>query len=847
MTMPFSCRDKCFQTYKRSPMLECMCDHACMFLGDCCYDYLLECGSRKLNVVEALHEQYSVFRRLTQRSSCVYYVEFNKLLRTVNICPSGVQNMNTIESMCSDPQGKRTISTCMPVVSGGILYRNMYCAACHGLALHQLQPIAPYRLRCSTKSLYHDDPRLMPFVNNFDCDECRFKRPPMLKNIERYEDACWCDQALPGRSCKNPLFEEECNAYSKVVYDGLGQPYNNQACMTCDSDGQANVSRANPSKCFIKPRTLLFKVNFFDFTGINLLPVCKEYYNKGPSGNPCLVKRCQTGFEIHDDICMSMITTRVCYPRKQNRHNPDFSIANLFRSAIVIHYKATDLKQPLLNKSKEEDTVENTTPCTHLPTLYKRLLPQELANSVQCALLYFDSIAFAEFSVDLSIHNLSTKLFPDLEVLHTMLLNHDPLSGVSCSGGTRLVHLTHLRVLSGQRVQWRSQETKQIFLSNKDPIAMTHEKFALDIGMLAFICRPLLENENCSLKIKQKGSSPIDSCLKYELTDNTTAKNGTLLLNSGKVLTEGEFVYTQQGTILVCVDIYDKLHEVLSYTWTIVVTASYTLSLVCLIATFVIYVRYRELRSLPGLMLMNLIVALFFAQLLFLMNAWGLFESDPILCLIMATAQHYFWLASFTWMGCMSLDIFRCLSYTYTTVNTYSSTKYSKYTLAGWGIPIPFPLTANVLTITTSSHLAYSTSGSCWMANAEGVLYLFAIPVFTIVGTNIIFFIGSVYCLCSLMKNASYVGRKEDNKQRLIQCIKLSSWMGISWLFGIIPNVVGNDALWYAFVTANALQGVHIFFAFGFSGRARVLMKNNHSGNKTSSKVSSTVQIDMSN
>ena len=219
-------------------------------------------------------------------------------------------------------------------------------------------------------------------------------------------------------------------------------------------------------------------------------------------------------------------------------------------------------------------------------------------------------------------------------------------------------------------------------------------------------------------------------------------------------------MYTQHGTILVCADVYDKLHEVLSYTWTIVVTASYTLSLVCLIATFVIYVRYRELRSLPGLMLMNLIVALFFAQLLFLMNAWGLFESDPILCLIMATAQHYFWLASFKWMGCMSLDIFRCLSHTCTTVNTYSNTKYSKYTLVGWGIPIPFPLAAEVLTIMGSSHLAYSTSGSSWMANAEGVLYLFAIPLFTIVGINVILFTGSVYCLCSLMKNASFVGRK---------------------------------------------------------------------------------------
>ena len=263
--------------------------------------------------------------------------------------------------------------------------------------------------------------------------------------------------------------------------------------------------------------------------------------------------------------------------------------------------------------------------------------------------------------------------------------------------------------------------------------------------------------------------------------------------------------------------------------------------------TFIIYVRYHELRTLPGLMLMNLIVALFFAQLLFVMNAWSLFETDPIMCLIMATAQHYLWLASFTWMGCMSLDIFRCLSHAGTSVNTYSTPKYFKYLPVGWGLPIPFPLIANVLTISTSSYLTYSTSGSCWMANSKGVLYLFAMPVFVVVGTNVILFIGSVCRLCNFMKNASFVGRKEDNKQHLAQCIKLSSWMGISWLFGIIPNFVGIDALWYAFVTANALQGVHIFFAFGFTGRAGALIKGNQSGNKTSAKISSTVQVVMAN
>ena len=238
---------------------------------------------------------------------------------------------------------------------------------------------------------------------------------------------------------------------------------------------------------------------------------------------------------------------------------------------------------------------------------------------------------------------------------------------------------------------------------------------------------------------------------------------------------------------------------------------------------------------------MNLTVALFLAQLLFLLNAWGLFQTHPVLCLIMATAQHHFWLASFAWMACMSLDIFRCLSPACISVSTYTTSKYSKYTLAGWLMPLPFPLSATVLTLTTSSTLVYSKSGSCWMANQQGVLYLFAIPVFTTVALNIFLFIGSVYRLCTLIKNASVAGRKEENKRRLIQCIKLSSWMGVSWLFGVIPNFVGIDALWYVFVTINALQGIHIFFAFGFTGKARILIQGKSHSNKGLVTVSSAV------
>ena len=844
VTIPSSCHERCFKTNRQSPRLECMCDHACMFLGDCCYDYLLKCDPSKLDIARGLREQYSVFKHFDRYSSCVLLGQLKnaddlKHMKLVNTCPDGIDHGSMVASMCSDPLGKRTISTCMSVESDGVLYRNMYCAACHGRALHQLHAIASYGFGCSDifEEIY--DARLWPFVNDFNCELCELTLEPKFKYIARYEDACWCEQALPYRSCKKPMYEMECNAYSMVIYDTFHQSYNKEPCKICDSVTVVNLSRHESCN---KRRTVLRHLKIFDFTGksFTTVHICKEYLNIGQSGNPCLVKHCQTAFEVHDDMCISVKTAQVCYPSEQNRHHSNFLIANLFRSAMIIHYKASISRESLFSQPVHRK-IEKTTPCSHIPKLYKGRLPHNLVASSQCAVLYFDSVAFANFSGDLSTGDLSKELFPDIEVLHIMVLNHDPIDGISCSGGVRLEHLAHMQVLTGGIVQCRSRNSKESFTSNRDPLAVIYQRYVPGVELLAFICRPVVQNENCSSLLEQENSSPMGSCLKYELTDNNTLEDGTLMLKSGKILEHGQFMYTDKGTILVCADIYDKLHEIVSYTWVIIVSVSYTISLMCLMATIIIYIRYRELRTLPGLMLMNLIVALFFAQFFFLLNVWGLSETDPILCVVMATAQHYFWLASFAWMGCISLDIFHSFSPACTTVNTYSRSKYYKCMVAGWVSSLPFPIVTDVLTLSTSSNLGYSTTGSCWIASPRGILYFFGIPVLAAVGTNVLLFTGSLYRLNTLMKNASFVGRKEEGKQRLAQCIRLSSLMGVSWLFGIIPNVVGIDTLWYVFVATNALQGVHIFLAFGCTRKVRALIRENFDKNAASATASSAV------
>ena len=90
LTFPISCNGRCSETRSRFPILECKCDNECMFLGDCCYDYLVECDPRNLDLSTAHQEQISTFHQFDDYSSCVDIRgedDSNKSSKVVNLCP----------------------------------------------------------------------------------------------------------------------------------------------------------------------------------------------------------------------------------------------------------------------------------------------------------------------------------------------------------------------------------------------------------------------------------------------------------------------------------------------------------------------------------------------------------------------------------------------------------------------------------------------------------------------------------------------------------------------------------------------------------------------------------------
>ena len=151
--------------------------------------------------------------------------------------------------------------------------------------------------------------------------------------------------------------------------------------------------------------------------------------------------------------------------------------------------------------------------------MYCNLLRHVLTGFIQCSVVYFDSVAFATLSGDLFVRDIAKEFFPVLDVWHSMLLKHDPLSGISCSSGLRLVYMEHVEVLKGEFLQGISQQSKQVFISNKDPLVMTRKQFATEIETWTIICKPRAEDSNCSVQMMKENSSLMESCLKYELIE----------------------------------------------------------------------------------------------------------------------------------------------------------------------------------------------------------------------------------------------------------------------------------------------------------------------------------------
>jgi hypothetical protein len=109
-----------------------------------------------------------------------------------------------------------------------------------------------------------------------------------------------------------------------------------------------------------------------------------------------------------------------------------------------------------------------------------------------------------------------------------------------------------------------------------------------------------------------------------------------------------------------------------------------SVSVICLVLHIGTYCALPKLCNLPGKNLLSLSWALLFAQLGFLVGINPAFEVPLGVCIGIAVAEHYCFLAAFFWMNVMSVDIWRTFSRS-TLRGSGSLKTHCKYAGYAWG------------------------------------------------------------------------------------------------------------------------------------------------------------------
>ena len=87
-------------------------------------------------------------------------------------------------------------------------------------------------------------------------------------------------------------------------------------------------------------------------------------------------------------------------------------------------------------------------------------------------------------------------------------------------------------------------------------------------------------------------------------------------------------------------------------------------------------------RDYPSQILLNLSLALLGLNLVFLVNSWLSSWGIYGVCIFVATAMHYFLLASFSWMGLEAVNMYFALVKVF---NVYVPSYILKFCALGWG------------------------------------------------------------------------------------------------------------------------------------------------------------------
>ncbi|XP_016101205.1 adhesion G-protein coupled receptor G2-like [Sinocyclocheilus grahami] len=238
--------------------------------------------------------------------------------------------------------------------------------------------------------------------------------------------------------------------------------------------------------------------------------------------------------------------------------------------------------------------------------------------------------------------------------------------------------------------------------------------------------------------------------------------------------------------------------------------------------TLLTYLAFEKLRrDYPSKILINLSIALLGLNMLFLVNSWLASFNSNAICITIAAFLHYFFLATFTWMGLGAINMYLALVKVF---NSYVPSYILKFCALGWGLPLL--VVSLVLAIDINSYgtslsraLFQESTAFCWLKN-DVTFYVTVVSFVTLVMVcNICMFAVVLVQIHKMRANKPSSSRK-GFLHDLRVVASLTFLLGLTWILSFVAWGPAKTPLLYLFSLLNSLQGFFIFLFY-------CLMKDN--------------------
>ena len=833
---------------------------------------------------ETNHTQLYLERRQIQETTeCVKYTMENqdfstvKHMRVVTKCHPDYtgDTADTVEQeLCENGTYiERSLKKLAMVYhkANSLLFKNRFCARCNFFNDSDLQNVDPDFI-CSNDKYASELFRAVPFEQFvlyllYNCDLQHNIRDIAVANPQRLK----CPNTSPlSSSCYHDnLYNDICKTYSSFVIDTSlptwALPYKNVHCAVCSGRNVSNIACPNTSVAIDLPIEQAFDdiasfTILMDFTKsspvlYNKLPSCAESESLNILSNACVAKTCPPSMISVNGSCYSYNATRV---KAANLYEDKLDFYVEMQAVLAIdEARVFDLHNALktgITLESARGTQAHNDACSLIVTNFNctemphatDLCRMSLKISIRCS-DHSSSSMISALNEPTNQRFVKTQILSALpNVTQIMALNYDPTAALACQGDAKplwpqdLLFLADGMItadyLNPDVIHWRINRTGDTFTASMAAVrvAWIHdfindEEFQMQRTINPEYWSTESECGICDLYGLQTcpklAFAPHQYTIQDLMDDQVQVTFEVDDIKKSLEMSKQSVLLIDDELLVVCVEWYinakqeQTLREIVQ-TWLTLI--GMVLSIAALCITIFTILLFPELQNVPGRVVLNPSVSLLIAQFLFLTHY--IYVIQAIVCKLVASLEHYFWLVSFSWMNVFALNVSFTFIKMYRFSNVGSHANMLLYNIFAWGLPMVFVVVCNAVEHFGGKLIEYGAreTNTCWISPPRALLYAFALPLGVIMLINTVCFSVTIFVFVNTHQSIRQVVEDQEvHKSRgmVLASIKLSLVMGFTWLSGFLANIPSLAGLWYLFIVLNSMQGVMIFSVFGCNRR----------------------------